>query len=157
MRRKLDDQVGNRRLRRLLIKDVSGLRRPKPTPYCSPSCLLLFYTFLAGVIPDFAGFLAVLFVAVSAQSSPQTVFASLQTLSHRGGMASSSLFAMLPLSLLGQVPRSAPVRRSWFRERDAKTKACLRATVSPAANPRGDGAAICHRRYTATTGAQQPK
>ena len=62
MRRKLDDQVGNRRLRRLLIKDVSGLRRPKPTPYCSPSCLLLFYTFLAGVIPDFAGFLAVLFV-----------------------------------------------------------------------------------------------
>jgi hypothetical protein len=36
--------------------------RPKPTPYRSPSCLLLFYTFLAGVIPDFAGFLAVLFV-----------------------------------------------------------------------------------------------
>ena len=28
----------------------------------SKFCLLLFYTFLAGVIPDFAGFLAVLFV-----------------------------------------------------------------------------------------------
>ena len=113
--------------------EVTNAKRRRPNPH---------YTFLAGVIPDFAGFLAVLFVAVSAQSSPQTVFASLQTLSHRGRMASSSLFAMLPLSLLGQVPRSAPVRRSWFRERDAKTKACLCATVSPAANPRGDGAAI---------------
>ena len=61
MRRKLDDQVGNRRLRRLLIKDVSGLRRPKPTPY-AVQLLLLFDTLLAGVIPDFAGFLAVLFV-----------------------------------------------------------------------------------------------